>query len=453
MSVPQSPPDFTHDGPGVDAATWADRPEWAQVADLDLSDLDGEPVRRLVVVAAHPDDESLGAAGLLARAHARGLEVLVVLATLGEASHPGSPTLTPAALSGRRLRESHAALAEVAPGGRISALDLGDGRLATSEAELCRHLVEIVGDGRGTLLVAPWRHDGHPDHEAAGRAAAVAAVRTGARLLEYPVWLWHWGAPPDLPWRDVRRLPLSTAERAAKAASVQAHRTQVAGLSDQPGDEVLLGAGLLAHFAGGHETYLEQPTHDPALEQVHQQAEDPWGVDTRWFEERKRRLVLACLPARRYAAAWEAGCSTGGLAQALLSRCEVVVGTDSSTTAVAAARERLADEPRARVEERDVTAGWPAASYDLVVLSEVGYFLSPRDLDRFGDVVEVALRAGGVLVLCHWRHDIEGWPRDGADVSARLAARVGWSVQARYADRDVEILVLARSDVLPASNA
>lgn len=425
------------------------------MAPLELTDLDGSPVRRLVVVAAHPDDESLGAAGLMARAHTRGLEVQVVLATRGEASHPGSPTLTSAALAERRLRESHDALHEVAPGAKITSLDLGDGRLPEREADLRRHLVACLGDGRGTVLLAPWRHDGHPDHEAAGRAAVKAAARTGTRLLEYPVWLWHWGTPGsgDLPWADARLLVLDPAERRAKQASVQVHRTQVAPLSDHPGDETLLGAPLLAHFAGAHETYLEQPTYDLALEQVHQQAEDPWGVDTRWFEERKRDLVLACLPAARYAAAWEAGCSTGGLAQALLERCDSVVGTDSSGTAVAAARARFESEPRARIVEQDVTVAWPAASYDLVVLSEVGYFLSPRDLDRFAEIVEVSLRPEGVLVLCHWRHPIEGWPLDGADVGVRLAARPGWSAQARYADRDVEILVLGRGDVLPSSDA
>ncbi|MCY7396600.1 MAG: PIG-L family deacetylase [Nocardioides sp.] len=443
---------FTHDTDGTGAAAWQGLPEWDDAAGLDLVDLDGEPCRRLVVLAAHPDDESLGAGGLLAIAHGWGIEVRVVLATRGEASHPRSRTTTPADLAGARLAESHTALRAVAPGGTLECLDLPDGDLAEHEEALVQGLVRAVGDGRGTLLVAPWRHDGHPDHEAAGRAAAVAARRCGARLVEYPVWFWHWGAPSGLPWAGVRLLALGPAAHQAKAASVRAHRTQVAPLSDLPGDETLLSPGLLAHFERSHETFLELAAHDTALDRLHQDADDPWGVDSRWFEERKRDLVLACLPARRYAAAWEAGCSTGALAAALATRCDQLSATDSSASAVAAARRRLEGDPAVRVQHRDLVDPWPADTFDLVVASEVGYFLSPRDLERFAVGVEDALRPDGVLVVCHWRHEIVGWPLDGPDVHRLLAGRPGWSEQARYADADVEILVLARRDVMPRSD-
>jgi SAM-dependent methyltransferase len=95
---------------------------------------------------------------------------------------------------------------------------------------------------------------------------------------------------------------------------------------------------------------------------------------------------------------------------------------------------------------------WPVDSFDLVVTSEVGYFLSPRDLDRLMRVVEAALRDDGVLLVCHWRHEVEGWPLDGPDVHRSLRARGGWAELATYRDRDVEILVLGRSDVMPRSD-
>lgn len=453
MSAPRTVGPFTHDAEGTGAATWDRCPEWAATTPLELLDLDGDPCGRVVVVAAHPDDESLGAGGLLATAHRRRLEVQVVLATLGEASHPRSTTIAPVDLAQRRLAESHDALRALAPDGILRWLGVPDGQVAAHEDALVERLVGVVGDGRRTLLVAPWRHDGHPDHEAVGRAAATAARRTGARLVEYPIWFWHWGSPAELPWSGVRRLALGEAERAAKTASVQAHRSQVAPLSTLPGDETLLSPELLAHFDRDHESFLELAPRDTALDRLHQEIVDPWGVDSRWYEARKRELVLACLPARRYAAAWEAGCSTGALAAVLAQRCEQVTASDSSATAVAAARRRLAGHPGVRVVQRDLVEQWPADTFDLVVASEVGYFLSPRDLDRFATGVEAALRHDGVLVACHWRHRITGWPMDGPEVHRRLLERPGWSTQARYADADVEILVLGRRAVMPRSDA
>ncbi len=239
--------------------------------------------------------------------------------------------------SGRRRRaESEDAARAVAPHARLHHLDLGDGRLADRVPELTAALADLVGDGRSTVLAAPWRRDGHPDHDAAGTAGATVAVRTGARLLEYPIWSWHWRAAGDLPWRDLRRLRLSESERAAKRRAIAAHRSQVEPLSPDPGDEPVVPEHVLAHFAGGEEILLEQPAVDTALDDLHRREPEPWHVDDRWFEQRKRDLLLALLPRRRYRRAWEAGCSTGALAVRLADRVDRVVGTDSSPTAAAA---------------------------------------------------------------------------------------------------------------------
>ncbi len=75
-------------------------------------------------------------------------------------------------------------------------LGLPDGKLAENESRLADVLTDILAARpAGTWCAATWRGDGHPDHEAVGRAAAVAASRTGAVLLEYPIWMWHWLIP------------------------------------------------------------------------------------------------------------------------------------------------------------------------------------------------------------------------------------------------------------------
>ncbi|QIG43351.1 bifunctional PIG-L family deacetylase/class I SAM-dependent methyltransferase [Nocardioides anomalus] len=442
---------FTHDGPGTAASTWAARLDAATLPALDLGDVD-----RVVVVAAHPDDESLGAGGLLARASARGLESVVVVATDGEASHPDSTTHTASRLAELRRAEVERALARLHAGARLVALALPDGRLADHQSALTTTLVELIGDGRRSLVVAPWRRDGHPDHEAAGRAAAAAAVRTAARLWEYPVWWWHWATPEDAPWSDLAVLALDAAEVAAKAAAGDAHASQVHPLSDRPGDEVLLSAEFRAHFEGDRELFVLQPAEDSALDDLHAEADDPWGVDVDFYEERKRGLLLAALPRERFRHGLEVGSSTGALAADLAARCDALLVVDASAHAVAAAQRRCAGLPGVRVEQRRVPAAWPqapAGGFDLVVLSEVGYFLSPRDLDELLARIGESLAEDGVLVLCDWQHEVQGWPLDGVAVHRVVRAAGIRPVVATYADRDVELLVLAHPEVLPEPQA
>src|SRR5262249_21527874 len=87
----------------------------------------------------------------------------------------------------------------------------------------------IVGWGARTWCAATWSGDGHPDHEAVGRAAAVAVERTGATLLEYPVWMWHWASPDDpaVPWDRAYRSPLSASAVSRKHTAARCFSSQL----------------------------------------------------------------------------------------------------------------------------------------------------------------------------------------------------------------------------------
>ncbi|HXH77167.1 bifunctional PIG-L family deacetylase/class I SAM-dependent methyltransferase [Nocardioides sp.] len=413
--------EFSHDGPGTPVRTWdvalAERP----LAILELPPTPG----LLVVLGAHPDDESLGVAGLINTLSRRGWQIAVISATAGEGSHPSSPTLTREELGDRRRDELDRAIEAVAPAADVTCLGLPDGEVAEHEDELVRHLVAVVGDrGAQTVLCAPWRKDGHPDHEAAGRAAAIAARRTGARLLEYPVWLWHWGSAPDLPWQVARAWHLDDEARTAKRSAIAAHTSQVLPISDRPGDEVLLVPQMLAHFTRGSEVVVEDPSpiSDAALDEVHRSRPDPWQVDS-WYERRKRALTVASLPREHYSRALEIGCSIGALAEDLAARCDQLLAVDSSPAAVAAAGARLAALPNVEVRLTVMPDGWPEGLFDLVSVSEVGYFLSPRELDELIRRAFDSLAPGGHIVLCHWRHQPVGWPLDGPVVHDAFRAR------------------------------
>jgi LmbE family N-acetylglucosaminyl deacetylase len=437
---------FTHDDRGTSRREWDDLLETAALPLLDLS-----PYRRLVVVGAHPDDESLGAGGLLVTGAALGLVTALVVATDGEGSHPGSPTHDPAALARRRRAELGDALAAVGQGGAtVITLGLPDGRVGGHADEVVASIVDVVGDGRDCLLVAPYRSDGHPDHEAMGRCAATAAHRTGATLAEYPIWLWHAGDQRDLPLAGLTRLPLSARAKAGKQAAIASHTSQVRPLSDQPGDEVMLSSSLLEHFEGDEEVFVltsAEEAPDDRLDRLHAADDDPWGAQSRWYEQRKRSLLLAALPRPRFRRGLEVGCSTGVLTESLLDRTASLVATDSSSAALGRARDRLGD--RAELRLMAAPQEWPEGSFDLVVVSEVGYFLSPGALASLVTRVAASLSPDGVVVLCHWRHPIRGWALDGPEVHRAFARGHLPEVAATYRDRDVEIVVHAAPELWP----
>lgn len=409
--------------PVTDEDRWGQDPRWRDTVPFDLAG-----IGHVVVVAAHPDDETLGVGGLLAGIPTA-VTIDVVVATDGNASHPDSSTHTAADLARIRRRETEHAVGLLAPHARLHLLGMPDGGLTGAQDELTAALVRLMRPGESVLL-APYRHDGHPDHEAAARAAAAAAWRTDTRLLEYPIWLWHWQGPDSLPWAAVRRVDLRPEERDRKARAVAVHRSQTAPLSDRPGDEVLLPAELLAHFARQWETLLvAEPGERSPFEPLHTDQADPWQVRTSWYERRKRALTLAALPHERYDVCVEVGCSVGALAEDLLSRCGTVVAVDESSAALS----RVTGADRLRTVRATLPEEWAlleeqlADDVDLVVLSEVGYFLSPNRLR------ELARRAAGLVagapratvLACHWRHDIVGWPLIGDDVHDVLEEVLG----------------------------
>jgi LmbE family N-acetylglucosaminyl deacetylase len=142
------------------------------------------PGRRIVVVAPHPDDEVLALGGTIASLARAGHEVLIVAVTDGEKSHPESRFWTPGLLRQMRPMESQDALARLALDPAIVRLGLPDGGVPAHE----RRLAELLPLGSHDTVFVPWRHDGHPDHEACARAALAACRTIGAQCIEFPVW-------------------------------------------------------------------------------------------------------------------------------------------------------------------------------------------------------------------------------------------------------------------------
>ncbi|UKF25821.1 PIG-L family deacetylase [Clavibacter seminis] len=437
--------------PGTDAGAWDADPRWDSLAAPDLSGM-----AALLVVSAHADDESIGAAGLMATAAARGVPVTLVIVTDGAASHPGSPTRTPDELVAVRRDEARAALDAVAPDARLVLLGHPDGGIRERRDAVRDDLSALLDEAApGTWVAAPWRGDGHRDHRVTGEVVAelVGALpaERGIRLAEYPVWMWHWATPDDarVPWAAMRALPLDARTRDAKRAAIRAHASQVDPLSAAPEDAAVLQPGFLRHADRDREVLIvgndasATPTAAERFDAAYARAEDPWRVTTRWYERRKRLATLAALPDERYGRALEIGCSIGVTTAGLAERVDELLAVDVAPTAVERARVRLADTPHVRVEVRDVGADWPEGAFDLVVMSEVGYYLDDAAFDRVLAALPGALGADGSLVACHWRHPEGDFRRTGDEVHARLAAVPGLHVLMRHEEDDFLLEVLS----------
>ena len=147
------------------------------------------------------------------------------------------------------------------------------------------------------------------------------------------------------------------------------------------------------------------------FEQLYRDDSDPWLVRQRWYEERKRAILLASLPQRRYRHAYEPGCGNGELTVQLARRCNHVLAADLSAQALQLAQQRLLDAgcgDHVSLAQHRLPQDWPrilpgADKFDLIVLSEIAYYLAPEELARVAEHSVASLAPGGSIVLCHWR--------------------------------------------------
>jgi LmbE family N-acetylglucosaminyl deacetylase len=420
--------------PGMPEAAWRSAGTRERAAAFDIG-----AIRRLVVLAAHPDDETLVAGGLIHAVAASGRPVVLVVATLGERSHPHSRTMTAEDLGTVRETEIAAAAGALAPDAQVLLLRLPDGGLAGAAAGLDAALREVLAPG--DTVVVPWRRDGHPDHEALAEAAVRCVDGLGASLLEAPIWAWHWGTPEDA-WPRAVRFDLGDDDLAAKSRALLAHRSQTAPLSRGPGDEALLSPGVLEHFSGADELFFPSGTAAVDFDAMYAASDDPWGFADRWYERRKRALTIASLPAERYRSAIEIGCSIGLFTDELADRVDALVATDVADRAIELATARLAAKPWVRIEQRRLPAEWPDGSFDLVILSETGFYLSRVELLQLAERIAAALEPGGVVLLCHWRPHVAGLEVAGDEVHEILRDRLGFTATVRHVEDDFVLEVL-----------
>jgi LmbE family N-acetylglucosaminyl deacetylase len=221
---------------------------------------------RVLVVSPHPDDEVLAVGGSMLQLVLRGFSVVVVAVTDGEAAQPHADAATRLRLAAVRSRERQSALESLGLADvTVVRASLADGAVADGEEELRRLLVEQLRPSPPdrtepasgtTWCLAPWRRDGHPDHEASGRAAVAASAVAQSQLVEFPVWGWQWLQPEDrrFPWGSLRVEPLSKATQRAKRRAIAAFSSQIKPW--EAASEPILSIDMLARFDRSFEGFL-----------------------------------------------------------------------------------------------------------------------------------------------------------------------------------------------------
>ena len=169
---------------------------------------------------------------------------------------------------------------------------------------------------------------------------------------------------------------------------------------------------------------------------------DPFHYRTRWYEARKRALTLASLPQPRYARAWELGCSNGVLTTELAPRCDAMLATDLSAAALQEAAVATAAWPHVTLQQASHPQDWPPGTFDLIIVSEMGYYLAPQQVVELAARLRGSLADGGLLLACHWLHPFS----EALSTTESVHRAFAKGLDEVFCYRDADLLMQAWSD-------
>lgn len=245
MESTYGPAPFSTERPGADEGSWGDwsrtLPTWTP------------PTGPLLVVAPHPDDETLGAGGLISTCVRQSADITLLSLSDGEAACPEVANLG-------ELRQSELSAALRCLGlssPNIIRMRIPDGQLHEHENAIREAIRALLR--RSMIVVAPFEFDGHADHDAAGRAAWQAVHERSSmhrtpsvHLIRYPIWAWHQGSPMLRAARAAARFPLNEQSRSAKQHATDCFRSQ---LRERAGGAIV-PPHVRKYFSRGYEVFV-----------------------------------------------------------------------------------------------------------------------------------------------------------------------------------------------------
>ncbi len=166
---------------------------------------------------------------------------------------------------------------------------------------------------------------------------------------------------------------------------------------------------------------MSAPSALERFERLYQDSPDPWGYRTSDYEQAKYAATLKALPSSAHGLALEVGCSIGVFTGLLAARCEHVVAIDFSLSAIELARRNLAGVDNVDLLRASFPEDTPPGSWDLVVCSEILYYLQPAQLEDAIGWIRMQLSYGASVLVVSWRGIGAVEPLTGDQVHDRLA--------------------------------
>ena len=331
-----------------------------------------------VVLAPHPDDEILGAAGLMIEAESRGLNFGVVILTDGGASHPDADA---SVLSAKRRRETELGLNALLRRPVTTLFcDIPDSQLVrrVSDNPTLAKLEKFVQECGAKTLVVTDPADNHPDHKAAfglgarliasGACSQLTTMRIGQRLD---------GDALSLPFYE---LPLKGARK--KKEKAMAEHVSQSSSQNEFGQGFALTSEMIKPFLDEEHYRVARSAGEassaiPAshFEMLFAQSDDPWGYCDLPYEQYRFDQTLKILKGQHFASGLELGCANGELTRRLAPLCKSLISIDHSMKAVECARAKVNDYPHIHLLCGSIPKDTPEGKFDLIILSDMLYYL------------------------------------------------------------------------------
>ncbi|MEZ2318144.1 MAG: class I SAM-dependent methyltransferase [Microcoleus sp.] len=149
------------------------------------------------------------------------------------------------------------------------------------------------------------------------------------------------------------------------------------------------------------------------FDETYRQSTDPWGYTSSFYETSKFRTTIRSLPKVRFKNAFEIGCAIGVLTEKLAAKCDRLLSVDYSELGLEEARKRCRNLPQVRFEQMQIPQQFPTEQFDLILFSEVGYYLTVEDLHKTQEKIIDRLLPGGFLLMVHYRFPVESFILNG----------------------------------------
>lgn len=366
----------------------------------------------ILVLTPHPDDETLGCAQAIAAACDLGRKVIVVAVTNGNLSHPQSQRYPKAALAALRKQECIDALDVLGGVGVVPVFMEYDDQCApqsVAEQVICvARLERWVREYEITAIWTTWEQDPHCDHQRVARLGELLLARQPQlRLFKYPIWGRFLPEAQAVEGTLYQFTGTGESDRDRKARAIDCYRSQTTMLIDDDPQGFVMAPETRAHFLETPELFISYdiPARRLEFDALYMTDPDPWQFLTSEYEKNKYAATLSALPQSHYHCAVEAGCSIGVLTERLSSFCDQVIGLDISSVAIDLARTRNRHIPQIQFRQAQLPEAWPKESADLIVLSEILYFLDHAQIDQLAAKMARSWKKNGDCIVVNFSGD------------------------------------------------